>query len=230
MNGLQKASSISIIILAVIAVLAAALLARPVLFPVVLALVMAAALKPVARLICDKLGLHTIVASVLVVLTLLATVSVGIFALSGPASEWMSSAPTKFEEVERKLRPVKETVEDLSDAADHLDDITDTAKDPDKVTVEVSRPTLTSAVLSATAEAGLEFAIAISCLFLFLAFGDDFVNRLGNLAWFRHKRKDFVNLVRDAEGVISIYLLKFTLINIALGILIGLGMWGDRHA
>lgn len=218
-------ANISLIVLATLAVVAGAALARPILFPVALATMLALAVKPVARVLGTKLKIPPIITSALIVLTIISVVCVGVFALSGPASKWIGDAPKKFNEVERKIRPVKESVVEITEAAGKIDKITEPARDPDKLKVEVARPTLTSTVLGATAEVGLEFVIAISFLFLLLAFGDDFLERIANLEMLRGREADLLSMIRNAEEMISRYLFRFTLINIGLGIVIGLGMW-----
>lgn len=217
-------AEISLIILAVIAILGAAMFARPILFPMTLAVLMALATKPVARKLCENLKFHPIVASVLIVLFIMGIGIGGMFALSGPAGKWISEAPQKFQEVERKIRPVKESVEEITEATGHIEKMTEAARDPSKVKVEVARPTLTSTVLSMTAEVGLEFLIAISCLFLLLAFGDDFMDRIADLKGNKTKNA-LIEMVKSAEEMISLYLFRFTLINCVLGLVIGLGMW-----
>lgn len=224
-SKLSKAADLSLIILAILAVLAAVMLGRPILFPITLALLMALATKPVARTLSERLKFPPIVAAALLVITIIGLFGGGVFALSGPASKWIGEAPQKFQEVERKMRPVKKSVEEITEAAGKIEKITETAKDPDKVKVEVARPTLTSTVPSATAEVGLEVLVAISCLFLLLAFGDDFLERIAKMKIFRGKKDNLHSLFSDAEDMISRYLFRFSLINIGLGIVIGLGMW-----
>ena len=222
---LSNAASISLIILAVIAVLGVAYLARPILFPITLASLLAFALQPVARFLSKQAKAPPPVAAAALVATLLITLIGGIYLLSAPASKWIGNAPRQFEEIEHKVRPVKESVEDISEAAEKLDKMAEGVKSEDKVKVEVARPTLTATALSVTSEVLLELGIAISCLFILLAWGDQFLRRVSRASGPFSKDHDLVEVFGRIEAMVSHYLFTFSLINAGLGLVIGIGMW-----
>lgn len=219
------AAQISLVILALLAAVTAAYVARPILFPLALAALIAFALRPVDRMLIRKLRAPAIAVSVILVISIVTLIGGAIFMLSGPATKWISNAPQNFEKIEYKIRPVKESVEEISKAADQIEEITAKAKDPDKLKVEVARPTLTDTVLSMTTEVLIELGITISFLFLLLAYGDDLLKRMSKLAPKGEHRASLYDLFNTIESVISRYLFTFSLINMGLGTVIGLGMW-----
>jgi len=212
-------------VLAVLATAAALYVARPILFPMALGSLLAFALRPVERLISNRTRLPSVATAAGIVALLILVLLIGIFFLSAPATKWMNNAPRQFSQVERKIQPVKESVEGISKAAGELEEMTKAAaKDSDKLQVEVARPTLTSTVLSFTTEAFLEAGITVSLLFLLLAFGEKLLLRIARLAK-GHRQDVLLDIFMSTEKVISTYLFNFSLINIGLGTVIGLGLW-----
>jgi predicted PurR-regulated permease PerM len=106
-------------------------------------------------------------------------------------------------------------------------DLADKIEDEQPIPVEVRQPSLVTGLtfLSTTGEVLAGIVITVVLTYFLLATGDHLLNNvLHVLPTFRDKRK-VVEMVHEVEIGVSAYLLTVTLINIGLGVAIGLAMW-----
>src|ERR1700680_2812115 len=83
---------------------------RSLLLPLVLALLLSLLLSPVVRFL-KRLRIPEALGAGLVLLTMLSAVGVGVYELSGPASDWVQRAPQVMRTAEVKLRDLKRSVQ-----------------------------------------------------------------------------------------------------------------------
>ena len=117
------------------------------------------------------------------------------------------------------------------DPANNLAEATDKEAEEgerdEPIAVEVQQPRLLAGlqVLSSTGSILGEFVVMTVLAYFLLAAGDVLINNvLRILPSFREKRNT-VELVRNVEKSISAYLLTVTVINVILGVVIGIAMW-----
>lgn len=198
-------------------------IARPVLLPLTLGLLLALLTWPLVRLLM-RAHVPRAASSAVVVLVLVTTILGAVYALSGPAADWIVRAPVALQTVEYKLYPLKRPIEQIKEASDAVRDATSMDKGPsgDNLKVEVTKPGVVETVISAAPQALVQVGVTVVVLFFFLAWGDGFMQR--TLALFNDDslRSKADRLLRDVRLDISHQLLTITLINIALGATVSL--------
>ena len=198
--------------------------ARAIMFPVTLSLLIALPLRPLVRA-CRSTGMPNPLGALLIVAVLVVAVLSGCVMLWKPAKGWIADSKDKLEAVEQKLSRVRGPLADVQEAGKSVEKLATENQDPTTLKVEVKQPSLTSTVLSATGDILVGGTITVSLVFMLLAFGDGMLNGIVELLPKRVDRQNVLETIRDAEQTISNYLLTYTLINLVLGIIIGVGMW-----
>src|SRR5258708_29188918 len=110
------AASISLIILAGLAILCAFYVAAELVLPIALALVLKMLLQPAMRGLTGRLRLPAVVASLCLVLALLAGLGVIGFTVAAPASDWFGKAPQSLAVLEERLQVVRQPLEMIQQA------------------------------------------------------------------------------------------------------------------
>lgn len=199
----------------VLAVFYTLFLTREITLPIVLALLLHFLLRPSVRL-QQHLHIPVYIASALVVVTLLATVLLGGFLLSDPIAAWMQKSPQIVGQLEHKLRPLKEKVQEVDKAAAQVEKMTKV--EPTRApAVEVRQPGI-RAMLWAHIQPLLTGAVVMFFLLYFLlATGDRLLARIAALAPSRAGGQRLIDIVTGVERNVSGYLGSITLINAGLG-------------
>jgi predicted PurR-regulated permease PerM len=163
----------------------------------------------------------------LVVVLLLAGVSVTVYQLSGPASEWIARAPASVDRVRRRLEVIRKPVEQVSRAAQRVEQATDVAPDrTPKVTIQ--GPSLVSQMFGGTATLIGNALMVVFLTYFLLAAGDLFLQKLVTVLPQLGDKKKAVQIARETEAQISVYLFTTVLINLGVGVVTGvvLGLLG----
>lgn len=165
------------------------------------------------------------VGAALILLVLLGSLGFGIYQLAVPARDWMAKLPQTVRQVERKLKDVKQSVQQVTKATQEVDRLTSLDGGEKTQKVEVKRATLGESLLGPTQEflvgAGLVFVL----LFFLLASGDLFLRKLVSVLPTFHDKKLAVEISRQIEQDISTYLLAITVINLFFGSAVGGAMY-----
>lgn len=201
--------------------------ARPFLLPVAVATILNFLLSPVVRGMA-RLHVPRSIAAALVILALLGIVAVGIQRLSGPASQWIDRAPEGVERIERRVRGLRRPVEQVQQAAEKVEEEVERLRgngDPASRAVRVKGGTWTGALLSRTQAFLGSAVVVLILLFFLLASGDFFLRKLVRVLPRLEDKRRAVEIARQTELHISTYLSTVTLINVGLGVCVGLAMW-----
>jgi predicted PurR-regulated permease PerM len=212
---------IGIFLIMLVAALAAG---RAFLMPVALAFMLNFVFSPMRRFL-ERAGLPAGLSALVIVGALLTLLGLGGALLSGPAAEWIDSAPTIGRQLDLKLREVRDAAEGVREAAEQVDEIAkgDAQADAQKVVVEEQGVTtrLAAGAPAILAQVGLTLVL----LYFVLASGDMIYEKIVYvLPTFRDKRLA-IRIARDIERRVSRYLFTITVINAGLGVAIGLAMW-----
>jgi len=206
-----------------LALLGALYMARTVVLPVVLAVLVSLLLAPVVRVL-ERLKVPRWLGAALLVAGLVAAVGGGIYSLAGPASDWLSRAPTTLRRAEAKLKRIKAPVEKVSRATEQMERMADV--DGSKTQqVEVAKPSLSGNLMNLTLSVAGAVAVSLILLYFLLASGDRFVRKAANLLPGAGSKHRSVLLAKRLERSISTYLLTITLINTVLGLAVGGLLW-----
>ena len=210
----------SLIILATIAILSAIYFAKDLIMPVLLGLMLALTLSPVSRFFY-RLGVpHAVSAVVLILLTAVSVSTIIIFS-AATVNSWVAEAPALGQELRDKLSGVSDTIEVVRDASEEVEDIAGDEGGARAQEVIIRQPSLLdSAVSTATSLAGT-IAVALVLASFLLASGDMFYIKLVQSFKSMSGKKRALAAVYDIERKVSRYLFTITLINAALGTMIG---------
>lgn len=212
----------------VLAVLYTLYVARAVLMPIAVATLLAILLAPVVQWVSRLLRLPAWASTMLIMLVTLIVVAGGAYNLSGPASEWVRSLPEDLREAQTKLRDVLAPVEELREASEEVERIAEDdgeADEDESVPVRVQGPRMIDTAMTWAPRTVVAIGLTVALLYFLLASGDLFVYKLVRVAPTLSDKKRAVEIVHEIQTEISRYMLTITLINIGLGIAIGLTMW-----
>jgi predicted PurR-regulated permease PerM len=196
--------------------------ARSFIVPLVLVFLLDALFSPLVRRL-KRLGVPEGVSAGLMVATLVATVAIGLYGLSGPASAWIAKAPASIERAEAKLRTFLRPLERVGRTAEQVEQIADVGPD-EVVRVRLQERTLLEALFGNTQDVLGVGALACVLLYFTLSSGDLFLTKVIRLLPTLQDKKRAVQIARATEDRISSYLATVTLINVAFGAIVGVAM------
>jgi predicted PurR-regulated permease PerM len=199
---------------------------RPVLLPLVLAVLMTLVLSPAVRAL-RQLRIPEPLGAVSIVALLVAFVGFGAARLFDPANEWVGKIPNTLEQAERKLRGVKRSVEEVSKAADKVEQITSVTADPRSKASDAAPPRLSlmNRMLAGTQDVLVTAASTIVLLVFLLASGDTFLRKVVRMLPTLSDKKTAVEVARTIHTAMARYLFTITAINVALGVVTGAAMY-----
>jgi predicted PurR-regulated permease PerM len=216
------ARHVALVGLFVLAVFYTLHLAQAFFLPIVLAILLDFLLSPVVRAL-RKIGLPEPLGAGIVVLGLLAVIVIGVYRLAGPASEYIARVPESIETAENKLRGMRGSVEQVTDAAERVERAA-AGDDALARQVEIKGPSLTRQLFGGTTAFLSAATVVIFLTYFLLAVGDLFLQKLvGVLPQFKDKRVA-VTIARETEAHISLYLFTTTVINLGVGVVTGIAM------
>jgi predicted PurR-regulated permease PerM len=135
----------------------------------------------------------------------------------------MAKLPETARQVDRKLKGIKQSVQEMNKATQEVDRLTDLGgKKTQKV--EVQKATLGQSLLGPTQEFVVGAGLVFVLLFFLLASGDLFLRKLVSVLPRLHDKKVAVEISRQIEHDISIYLLAMSVINVCFGAAVGISM------
>jgi predicted PurR-regulated permease PerM len=225
----------AVTVIAVILTLAAVQYAKPVLIPVVMAVLLFFVFAPVQRKLV-RWGVNGSAAALVVVLVLLFGIASIFFLLSGPVTEVVENLPAIMTDISIRLESARDallaTAQGLTGANDG-DDLPDMrfgsngGADAEGSEDDMLLNTASAALLY-LAEAPAMVAqvfLAIILLFFLLSSSDTiYLKVIQSFDAFQDKRTAF-NALREVEQKLGGYLGTVALINAGLGVSVGLAMW-----
>ncbi len=188
------------------------------LIPVALAALFTLLLDPVVRAL-RRVGLPSSIGAALVVFGAVGAVIGGVVLVSGPAMEWIETAPDKLSRAQVKIRrillPIQRTAEEVDKA-------TSTSAPGDPAQVEIKPPSfLQRASISTRSMVGTMLAVVFLTYFL-LATLPDIRRRLAVLIGTRTGVESVENVLAEIETQMSRYVALNTLTSLG----VGLATWG----
>jgi predicted PurR-regulated permease PerM len=197
--------------------------ARDLILPFTLALLLNFLLRPAVRAL-KKIKMPELAGAALVLIALLGAAGYGMIRLSGPAAEWINKAPESLHQIELKVGFLRKPLEGVNNAVEEFKRITRMGAEK-KPEVEIKPPGITDAVLTGTREVIVKSSVMLILLYFLLGSGDLFLRKLIKLFPKLHKKKKIVKITREVEHHTSRYLYTVTVINIFMGISVGVGMY-----
>ena len=219
-------AQIALLVLGVIAFL---YFARPVVLPVFLACAAAMTLKPLIRG-ASRCHIPPAFSAAMVLGLLLVATGIGFFQLGRPALAWMNEAPQRMTELRQRFQKIFPGAGHFSQAAAAVSDLGATVaekkEEQKKVPVlEVKDGRGTSSILNWTGTFLAGVGETLVLLYLLLASGDLFLQKLVRVMPTLSDKKRAVEISHEIQQNISNYLFSVSLINLSLGLLVGGGLY-----
>jgi predicted PurR-regulated permease PerM len=198
-------------------------LARVVFIPLTFALMLSFLLSPAVTWL-ERRRLPRSVGAALVVTLLLGSGSVAGVELANPAADWIARSPGVLQTLERKIRPWRRPVKNVSELAQRVERITqmEERKGPQEVTLE--KPGILSTAFDTAWSVAAGALVTLFALYFALLTGDVLLARV--IAWvpdFSQRRTADV-IVSIQQGM-SRYLRTVFVINFAVGVAVALAMY-----
>jgi len=197
--------------------------ARALILPLVLAFLLTFLLRPVVRAL-KKCRIPEWAGSALILLVLLSVATYGSIKLSKPAAEWMEKVPESLSKVDLKIGFLRKPLETVNRTAEELKKLARLG-DEKKIEVEIKRPALADTVLTGTQEFLAKASVMFILLYFLLASGDLFLSKTVKVFPGLDRKKEIVKITRAVEQQVSRYLFTVMVINIFMGITLGIGMY-----
>ena len=218
--------SVALTGLFVLAVFYTAYHARALVVPVILAVMLDFLLSPLVRRL-KRARIPPALSGALVVLGLVATLSVSIYGLSGPAAVWMARAPESMRVIESRLERLRRPMERVTRTADQVEKLTEVTQGaPERgvVTVQVKDRSVSQMLFGGTQDLLGSALTVFVLLYFLLAAGDMFLTKVIRVLPRLQDKKRAVQIARDTEDQISAYLITTTAINLVFGVVVGCAM------
>jgi predicted PurR-regulated permease PerM len=198
---------------------AALYVCRPVLLPVVAAMVVGTTLAPIVK----GAARHRIspwVTAITLGVVLLAAAALALTLLAGPVTEWIAKAPDigatikqKLYVLDRPLAALRELQEVLRPSA------------VNQVAIEPSQWGVVTPVIAAVTPAVVEITLFFVTLIFFLATQMDFRRFMVSFFATRNGKLRFIRITNDLENYLASYVAIVTVINFGLGVVVTIGAW-----
>jgi predicted PurR-regulated permease PerM len=215
-TGRSKAERVAIVGLFSLGVLYTLYLARDLLLPIFLALLLSLLLRPVVKGL-RRLRIPEAVSAAFLVILLLVGLAGAAFSLSEPATVWIKRAPVIMHQLEFKLGDLRESVESARRASHQIEQMAAAADDETQAVV-VRGPSLAEQALTQTQVVLAQLFVVLVLLFFFLARGRNMLEQLMGAMTNLEDRIHYATIAGTVQKNIAAYLATVTLINTALGL------------
>lgn len=217
------------IVLIVLGTTVALYFARPVLLPVIIACVAAMTLKPLIRW-ASYWHIPPPISAAVVLLLLVAAVVVGLINFGRPALTWVNNTPQHMTELRQRIQKALPPGARFSEAAAAVNNLgaTEAEKKEEQKNapiVQVKENHGPTSVINWTGIFLGGLIEALVLLYLFLASGDLFLQKLVRVMPTLGDKKRAVEISREIQQNISHYLFSVTLINVGLGVVVSAGLY-----
>ena len=213
------------VVLIVLGTIAFLYFARPVVLPVFLAVVAGMALKPLMRWLSYG-HIPPALSAAAVLCLLVGAIGIGSFELGRPAVTWMNDAPAHMAELRQRVQRMFPRVARFNQAADAVNNLGAAEEAQKKVTtVELKTSRVPSTFINWTGTFLAGVGETLVLLYLMLASGDLFLQKLVHVMPTFREKKSAVEISHEIQQNISNYLFSVSLINIGLGVVVSGGLY-----
>jgi predicted PurR-regulated permease PerM len=192
---------------------------RSILLPLVLAVLLSYLLRPVVRAL-GRVRITAPFAAALVLFVFVVGIGFGFSFLATPANHWLQKAPDSLQQLQRKLRPLRQHIERAAEANVAIEKIASSAE-PETKTVELKQHLLTDMLYIRTPQVVMSAVLLLILLYFLLAYESQFLPKIINLTPQLSDKKRAVSIARETEAHLSRYLLTIAVINACLGLAVG---------
>jgi len=199
--------------------------ARPVVLPIFLACVAGMTLKPLIRWL-SRCHIRPALSAAVVLCLFVATVGIGFFQLGRPAVAWVNEAPEHMAQLRLRVLKMFPRAARFNDAAAAVNNLGATEEEQKRTpTVEIKTSRVPGTFLNWTGTFLAGVGETLVLLYLLLASGDMFLQKLVHVMPTLRDKKRAVEISHEIQQNISNYLFSVFLINIALGLVVSGGLY-----
>jgi predicted PurR-regulated permease PerM len=192
---------------------------RPVLLPVVAAMVVGTTLAPIVK----GAARHRIspwVTAIALGVVLVAAAALAVTLLAQPVSEWITKAPDIGAAIRQKLYVLDRPLASLRELQEVL-----RPSAVNQVAIEPSQWGVVTPVIAAVTPAVVEITLFFVTLIFFLATQMDFRRYTVSFFATRNAKLRFIRITNDLESYLASYVAVVTVINFGLGVVVAIGAW-----
>jgi predicted PurR-regulated permease PerM len=198
---------------------AALYLARPILLPILAALIVGMTFAPLVKRAAQA-GVSPVITATGLVTALVTAAAIAVTLLSAPIIAWIGRAPEIAEIVKQKLYVLDWPLAALRDLQSTL-----MPPSPNTVVVEPSQMTLVAPVVAAVTPAVAQLVIFSATLLFFLISQVELRRQFASLFASRDAKLRFIRIANEIESSLAMYVAVVTGINFALGAVVAFGAW-----
>ena len=188
-------------------------IALPILAAAIISLTLAPLIKGARRH-----GVSPWISAILIVLLGIGAAALAAMALAGPVSEWIGRAPEIGSVVRQKLAVLDEPLAALRQ-------LQATLFGANTETSSAAAPNVFLPVVAFVTPAAGELLLFFGTLIFFLVGQINLRNQLVSMFANRDAKLRFLRIMKDIERNLAGYLTVVTMVNVALGVIVGLGTW-----
>ncbi len=218
--------AVAVSVLAVLAVLYTLHTARVVFIPFAIAMLIHLLLSPLVRRL-KNIGIPCALSSGAILIALLAGLVFAANALVDPAREWLGSAPTSLRQLALEFEDVKRPFQEVKELGEEVGEITKLDSDSTKKTPEVQIKE--SNGLDRFVEQIPQFIASVTVTFLLAFFlmssGDRMGKRVVAFGRSWRAKSRIIRVCRGMQDGVSRHLRTITLINVGLGLAVGVVLY-----
>jgi len=223
LKGPFAVQSLALTVIMLLAVFAALYFARPVVMPLVFAMLLSYLLGPVVRA-GVRFHLPAPVTAALTVLAGVAAMVITVTQLAEPAAGWLQKAPYSIHQIQDRLHPIKSSLEKVQAATAEVEKATANSKTSSPPLVEMNSHPISNLLMTQTPEVLATLVSTIILLYFLLASNGLFLRKLIKVTPRLSDKKRAVEIAHEIEACISRYLGTVTLVNLGLGTCVAIAM------
>lgn len=208
----------------IVVAIAALHFARPLLLPIVLAVLFNLLLSPGVRAL-RRIGLPLPLGAAAVLLVALTVLGATVWQFAEPAAEWIERAPSSLQQMQGKIRPLKRSVEQVQKATDQVEQAAQVGAGRPVREVRVRGESLLHQLMVHAQEAAVGAFMMLVLLYFLMASDDFFLRKVVRVFPSLRDKIRAVEIGRTIEREIGRYFLTYSLINICVGSVVAAAMY-----
>jgi predicted PurR-regulated permease PerM len=223
-DGGERLRTASLAICACVAAAFALYFGREFFQPLAIAALLTAVFRPVVRAL-ERMKCPTPMAAAVVVLAVMAAIALGGFALAPPVQRWFQQAPQSLSAAEEKLARLRRPVQQVQDVAKKIEQAAQgPTTQPATPTPVAPAPSFLVRVFGTTATFVTGLSEVLLMMYLLLASGDLFVQKLIKLMPLHRDKAMAANVVDDVQTAVMRYIAATAAINLGQAVIVVLVM------
>lgn len=213
--------SIALISLLIIAILYSLYIARPILLPITIALLLNFLLSPLMRIL-KKFWIPNSLSAALIILFSFSLLGVGFYKLAVPFSVLVTNAPQDISQailkLEKLAEPVNNSINKLFKIGSQIEKTTNPTQEKNVQVVTIKQHDVFNSLFNNTTEFIAQLALIALFLYFLLASEDFFLHKAVEVIPHLKEKKEVVTIVYEIEKQISYFLvMKIVISSILIG-------------